>query len=756
MEKLKQSLRVVLQVAAAIVLGFLAFKLTAVGLQDLRHLRQLERIPEIPVAGVIEGEAIVSGTLSAQQQLLSAPKTSTPSIYYRYRVEKRCRDSDGNESWCTQSDRDKWIPFIVTDSTGDLRVRPSSRVDWHAPQRFQTRQGDYRYTEWRLEPGDQANLIGWVERGVLTFQAEGQYLPIITTLPVEEARGDVGHIGLLFLWGGVSLGLASLFCVMLIFRIHRVLVLVFSLTVAMLIFLSTDGFTMIRMDLVAAHQWLEQRSDRAEAAIEDVFAESNVIWQGWQQLQDPDAANAQLTNQQWLRVWSVYESLLLSQQSLQEQSSRLFGRLALMGHRTPDTYVPVFDWVQGKLAQQQAQVKSRIVGWASWVELIVSGILTVLLGMWAVKSVRWKRMMENLPTSRIKGVMPGLSEIKGLIELKDQDEALISPLKSLPCVYYHYVVKEKRGSGKKSRWVTITDDRRSLDFFCEDDTGRLLVDLDEAEVICKRRFSKREGRRRYEESIIGTGDTIYAIGTCDLVGEAGDRLHLTAGDKRDPFIVTSFSEAEIMLKRARLGMGLLTASFSAYMLLMLVTFGKSGGFAFSDIVIAGLTAPLFGLALVLVLHYNDMIFLRQRVLRNWANIDVLLQKRFDLFKNLQSVVDESMAYEKAVLTLISEARSLNRPATGDTDKLEKTLHDQQQLNKRLLAIREDYPQLKSNENINRFMAIMTEMETDISLIRGGYNDAVETYNARIQSFPDVIIARMFGFSAAEFGHWDPV
>lgn len=753
MESVKTYLLTAVQAVAAIAFAFAALKLTAIGLEDLKHLRQLERIPEVAIAGVIDGEAILSGSVSSQGKWLKAPKTATPTLYYRYMVEKRCKDSDGDEKWCTETDRTQWVDFALSDHTGELSVKPSRRVDWTAPQRYRERQGDYRYTEWRLEAGDHVNMIGWIQGGTMTFDAEGQYLPIITILSLEEARGDVGHIGLLMLWGGVSLGLAAIYCLMLLFRIHRLLVLVTALAAGMMIFLSTDGFTMIRKDLLAAQQWLALRGDASEQALQAVYQQAGVPWQGWESLQNPDQITQQLTDQQWLRVWSIYESLLLSQQSVAEQAQRLFGRLALMGSSSAYPPVPVFAWTEGKLAQEKARIKSQIMGWASLIELFVSGLLTLGLGWWAVKSVRWKRMMENLPTSQIKGVMPGLTEIKGLIELQPDTQALTSPLKSLPCVYYHYVVKEKRGSGKNAKWVTITDDKRSLDFYCQDDSGKLLVDLDQAEVICKRRFSTRSGRRRYNESVIGTGDTLYAIGTCDLVGEAGDRLHLTKGDKRDPFIVSSFSESEVMLKRARLGMGLLTASFSAYMLLMLITFGKSGGFAFSDIVIAGLTAPLFGVLLVMVLHYNDLIFLRQRVLRNWANVDVLLQKRFDLFNNLKTVVDTSMAYEKEVLTLVTEARGLNKPEQGDVQELQQTLQAQERLSDRLVALREAYPQLNSNQNVNRFMELMAEMETDISLIRGGYNDAVETYNTRLQSFPDLILARCFGFSAAEFGRW---
>lgn len=201
METLKKTFWAVLQGIAAIACGFFAFKLTAFGLEELKHLRQLERIPEVAIVGAIEGEAIVSGTLDSSGKLLPSPKTNTPSLYYRYMVEKRCRDSDGNESWCTQSNVKRWVNFTVSDSTGQLPVHPSRGVDWSAPQRYQNRVGDYRYTEWRLEPGDHVNIIGLIKSGVMTFDDEGQYLPVITVHTVQEARGDVGHMGLLLLWG---------------------------------------------------------------------------------------------------------------------------------------------------------------------------------------------------------------------------------------------------------------------------------------------------------------------------------------------------------------------------------------------------------------------------------------------------------------------------------------------------------------------------------------------------------------------------
>ena len=85
----------ILQAIAAIVLAYLAFLATQTGLKDLRELRQLERIPQIDVVGAIPGEAILSGHIVPQPRngTIISPKARVASVYYRYLVEKRCKDS---------------------------------------------------------------------------------------------------------------------------------------------------------------------------------------------------------------------------------------------------------------------------------------------------------------------------------------------------------------------------------------------------------------------------------------------------------------------------------------------------------------------------------------------------------------------------------------------------------------------------------------------------------------------------------------
>ena len=752
-DAVKNVLFTILQAIAVVALAYFAFQASQTGLKELRQLRQLERIPQIDVIGATPGEAILSGNITSQkhQGAIASPKAKVPSVYYRYRIEKRCKDSDGNESWCTQSDTRKFVPFQLADNTGTILLVPANGIDWQAPERYQSVSGGYRYTEWRLEPGDRINAFGYVLEQQIRFDVSGDYLPIITINPISEARGDIGHQGLLWLWGGVSLGMFSLYFLMLVIRVHRVLLHVSVLTVALVVFLSSDGLTMIRTDLLKANQWINEREKRSIEEITKVLAKHDYVWSGWNEVERIPDSYPSLYVAEQQRIESIYEGLLQSKLGVSEHASRLFGRIALLGSDYQLPEIPVFEWA--RVSRQQPQIKSEIKGWFPWVELIAGWILALIVGYFSLKAIRWKRFIENVPTTKIKGVMPGVAEIHGDIEIPEGDKPLISPLKQRECVYYHYIEKEKRGSGKNAKWVTVVDDKSYLDCKVKDETAAISIDLEEAELISRHKYAKTRGRRSYKETLISSYDKLFAIGDCQFQPDNADQLILTNADNATPFIVSNYPESIVMLKKARLGMGLLTASFSMFMLVLLVGFGMAGDFAFSDIVFAGLTAPAFGFMVVGVLHYNDLIFLKQRVSRNWSNIDVLLQKRFDLFNSLLPVVQQMFDHEKELLTLLTGLRSESSPAVGDTKSLKSTMQQQTQVEDKLVALKEAYPQLNSNKVVARFMATLSDMETEISLVRAAYNDSVETYNSRIKSFPDLLLAKVFKFNDHEFGRW---
>ena len=110
-------------------------------------------------------------------------------------------------------------------------------------------------------------------------------------------------------------------------------------------------------------------------------------------------------------------------------------------------------------------------------------------------------------------------------------------------------------------------------------------------------------------------------------------------------------------------------------------------------------------------------------------------------------------HEQELLTLLRGLRSESSPSVGDTQSLKSTMQQQASVENKLIALKEDYPELNANEVVRRFMATLSDMETEISLVRAAYNDSVETYNSRIQSFPDFLLAKVFKFSAQEFGRW---
>jgi hypothetical protein len=166
-----------------------------------------------------------------------------------------------------------------------------------------------------------------------------------------------------------------------------------------------------------------------------------------------------------------------------------------------------------------------------------------------------------------------------------------------------------------------------------------------------------------------------------------------------------------------------------------------------NFLISALSAPIFMTALMIILHYNDIIFLRQRVERNIANINVVLQKRFDLIPNLEKVVKQYLAHEDALLSQVSLLRNLYNPNSKQIKKVDHSL------SKSVRLIVEKYPELKSHQAIAKLMDSTVAIEDELSMMRNGYLDAVEVYNSRIAAFPDILLTKLFGFKSHKPLSW---
>ena len=163
---------------------------------------------------------------------------------------------------------------------------------------------------------------------------------------------------------------------------------------------------------------------------------------------------------------------------------------------------------------------------------------------------------------------------------------------------------------------------------------------------------------------------------------------------------------------------------------------------------AAIILGLIGVALAYgVLVYNGLVSLKHNVAKAWANIDVLLKQRHDELPKLVEVCRQYKQFEEATLTRVTEARARvaqareahDVPALGAAEGLLRAGLGQ------IFAVAEAYPELKANEHFMQLQTRITALENGIADRREWYNEAVNVHNVRIDQFPDLIVARMFGF-----------
>lgn len=153
--------------------------------------------------------------------------------------------------------------------------------------------------------------------------------------------------------------------------------------------------------------------------------------------------------------------------------------------------------------------------------------------------------------------------------------------------------------------------------------------------------------------------------------------------------------------------------------------------------------------------YNSLVALRLEASRAWANIDVLLEQRFDELPNLVEVCRAYMKYERGTLEGVIAARAAFARAASVESKAAATSQSTGTV-RQLFAVAERYPELKADQQFNYLRERITMLETRIADRRETYNDVVNTHNTRIEVLPDRLIARPMGyrplplFEATEF------
>lgn len=400
---------------------------------------------------------------------------------------------------------------------------------------------------------------------------------------------------------------------------------------------------------------------------------------------------------------------------------------------------------------------TEVIVWVA-VATLFAGLL--LIG--GFSGLRKKRLIENLPTSKVKGVFMGLNEVKGIIRCENP---LTSFLTELPCVYYSYSIAEhysyeetytddkgKTRTRTVSGWRTIDSGGEMIPFQIDDGTGKLRVVPDGAEIEPLDVMAEDCGplnplyygkgppfaisdstlERRFTERALVVTDEVYVIGMAAFNDELG-APEIRSSKQAEMYMVSVRDEQEIVHGYA-LGTFFILLLGTLFAAAAPVGFGlpdaRDVGEAIQGEVWGIVTAAAIYLGAVAVYYlflvYNGLIAVRERFEMAESMTDVQLRRRAVLIPQLVTCVEVYAEHESESHKRVASMR------TGETQKA-------------LVGLVEAYPELKADE---RFLSLQDELintEDKITLAREFYNSTVRAYNDRILEMPDVLVAKLAGF-----------
>ena len=165
------------------------------------------------------------------------------------------------------------------------------------------------------------------------------------------------------------------------------------------------------------------------------------------------------------------------------------------------------------------------------------------------------------------------------------------------------------------------------------------------------------------------------------------------------------------------------------------------------ITLASIFAPILIIGLFLMSSYNNLVSKNESVKNANSKIEIALQRRYDLIPNIVNSTKGYMTHEKEIFTKIADTRS----KIGSNDKLTKQEGESELTSaiSRLLVVQENYPELKADNQVTALMSELEGTENRLFTARKDYNEIATNYNKSISTFPNNMIANMFGFNKAE-------
>jgi hypothetical protein len=387
-------------------------------------------------------------------------------------------------------------------------------------------------------------------------------------------------------------------------------------------------------------------------------------------------------------------------------------------------------------------------------------VAVVALGVW-YRFVERKRLIQDLPTSKVRGVSLGLNELVGTAV---SDRAEVSPHGAHECVWWkatYYTQSGDRDSWKK------TDERTGgpVFFEVEDETGRMVVwprhaelrgkqtydgpyhAVSQAGVSLMERHLAGEGgtSRKVVEEVVPLGSPVYVLGTARL---PEDRLRPEMGadpDGQNPFIVQVGTEADALwIERVAVAASFAVATGAAGWAGWLRGEGWGASAAvFAVLVVMG--------ALSFVFSYNNLVMLAQRAEAAWGLIDIQLRRRHDLIPSLVAAVKAHRDHERQVQEMLAELRATSAmelaaaPSDAAVRMANVGLMKEASAVSQLLAVVESHPAMTADRSFRRLQEELVDTEDRIALARGFYNNSVGAYRDRARIFPGAIIAGFLPF-----------
>lgn len=409
---------------------------------------------------------------------------------------------------------------------------------------------------------------------------------------------------------------------------------------------------------------------------------------------------------------------------------------------------------------------------APFLPLIGALLALVSLGC-AFRNGRRRRLIDNLPTSKTSGIFIGFVEVKGAAE---SASSLTSFLAESACVHYAWTVEEhwsrtvtetytdskghtQTRTRHESGWKRVDDGGETIPFFLRDDFGVVLVRPDGAKIEPLTMFDETCGRsdplyygkgpafsvansdhrRRFVEVGIPVSAPLY------VVGQARERKDVVApeiaADEHAPmFLISTRTEEQVSsgMKWGARGWTIFGLAAAVGFTVWRDAVGNIDPARQVGIyVMIGAGYLFVGLLVWILMVYNSLVDVRNRVRQAWSLVDIQLKRRFDLIPNLVNCVKGYRDHEAQLQAELAALRSqLNATPPGVSGP------DHGAVSKTVIGIAERYPELKANDAFLALQKNLSDTEQRIALARSYFNEIATHYNTRLEIVPEKYVAML--------------